>query len=458
MIKLSFSKIFILTACLCSHIAGQDSGFAESSINITSIESIRAYGATKFSDIYQILPEWQTYSIDCFRWNISSNKSAPDQSQSWNLMIDGQRIDFNFMNMKNINLLPLSFSQVNEIESSTEPQLLNNNFTDRGFINFHSHKPEPGFSLNAYVAAGNETGDPGPYKYTKYNSENIDIIGPDLSTTLSYGSSSFDASITYKNNRFIYPTPDKYIGSRLDDYGFNYRKIYSDGVSLLLNTYKLPTMPKVIFLYSSSGKYNFLSPEGTDMLYFSPSAKEIPVNTRFIHIGIKGSEKAGSNGEISYTAKTSVSKMNVPYDVDSLSNNWQMTNYLFTSSYHHNGNRISYSLGGGIDLNCLETTYELSDRTNNHYNINGMIQFASSEKLLHSLELFCEYDGIRAALKGNYTNEYLINENNSLQLTIAYLQRNVSENNDIWYWVNRSYDLSTDAAYAFDIANHVVVN
>lgn len=437
---------------------GQNSVAPFKENNNTNINYFREHGITRLSDLYEYLPGWNSFSIDGFRWYINSNKTSPDQSQSWYLMLDGQRIDLNALDIKNINLLPVSFAQIGSIESSTSPQLINGVFAERGFININTRKPEKGLSVNAFLMVGNETGDPGPYKYTEYDSENIDIIGPSYAVNLSYGSPGFDVMLGYKSNTFLYPTPDKYVSKRLTGYDFKYRKIYNDGLSLLINGTSLPTKPKLIAIYSTTGKYNPFSSYGSDVVYFPPAAKELPFDTQFLHVGIHGSYAVNGSGSVNYSVKTSNNKMKVPATFEHPDFDWNMINYMFTTEYAHTGKKADYTVGGGVDLNYLKTGLNLSETNNHHYNINGSINYFAADKLTHTLELYGGYDNKRVAFKGSFTNLYKIDDRNTLEMKTAYIQRNITENNDIWNWVNKGYDLFSEASYDVYIANHVGKN
>ena len=46
-------------------------------------------------------------------------------------------------------------------------------YPDYGLINIHTKSKSQGTVLTFSQSAGNETGDPGPYAYTKYKSPNV---------------------------------------------------------------------------------------------------------------------------------------------------------------------------------------------------------------------------------------------------------------------------------------------
>ena len=78
--------------------------------------------------------------------------------------------DSNNHNNVNINMLPLNITQIDSVEIISVPQIYNGIFTDYGLIHIHTKSISNGKSMTFFQSAGNETGDPGPYVYTKYKS------------------------------------------------------------------------------------------------------------------------------------------------------------------------------------------------------------------------------------------------------------------------------------------------
>ena len=103
-------------------------------------------------------------------------------------MLDGQRIDMKLFDMNNLNLLPVALDFVDSVEIVSLPRIHNGEFTNRGLIHIHTRRPTNGFFFRGSVIGGNETGDPGPYRYTGYYSPNVDAIGPDASLSFGFGS------------------------------------------------------------------------------------------------------------------------------------------------------------------------------------------------------------------------------------------------------------------------------
>jgi hypothetical protein len=333
-----FSKIVLFvfyTFAAISNTKAQNEFAWNSSAQIISAKQIKLSGVSRLSDLYTLLNDWYPSTIDGYRWKLNSLKSSFSQIQDWILMLDGQRIDLNFFGEKNINFLPISSRNIDSITVYSSPVLLNGEISTGGLININTVKPRDGFSFHSEIFAGNESGDPGPYKYVdEYYSENIDIIGPDYSFGIDYGGNSINASLNYKTNAYIYPSADSPIYYRVGNYDFKYRKVFTDAVSLLLN---LPTVigkPRIFAGYTGTGKYNILSRYGSDLIFYDPLFCEVPADNKFTHIGISGSLNITNRSILNYSAKWSSTKTKNPEEHNNYLVDWRMDNLFFNTNYH----------------------------------------------------------------------------------------------------------------------------
>lgn len=407
-------------------------------------ENLELYGGFLFNKLFDISTEWQSNSIDGFRWKAASLRNQLDQSQQWNLMIDGQNIRFNTLNMININQIPLSFSLIDSIENVVQPQIYKGKFSGNGLINLITQKPKQGLAFKASVFTGNEAGDPGPYKYTSYNSENIDVIGPHYSLAVQYGHEFIDVSLNYKANRFLYPIPDKPVGSRAGIYQFEHRKIYSDGVSSVINLNFIPGYHKIIFLYTTSGKYNFLSPYGSDILYFEPASRELPFDTRFGHLGFIGKFLDNRNYSLNYSLTTSINNLMKPYEVNHSYYKIFYRDFSFDWELTSNYDNFNYSVGSSFERTKLTTNIIFNNKSNEHIHFYGSFSGNLNKWLESSLNLYSTYNGINISYKSSMNTNVIIDSNRLLRVLLTYQEYLNSERNDISYWVSNGFYFSDD--------------
>ena len=161
-------------------------------------------GLFRIGDILQLSTKIRVSSIDGFSWFSNINGLSSFQRQNWVILLDGQRLGINTFDIVNINMLPINITQIDSVEIFTTPQLYQGIFTDYGLIHIHTKNISKGKSLALFQSAGNETGDPGPYRNTTFNSPNVERIGSGSAMILNLNNNSIFLSITSKHHIISY--------------------------------------------------------------------------------------------------------------------------------------------------------------------------------------------------------------------------------------------------------------
>jgi len=157
---------------------------------LTSNDIMKA-GVTRLSDLIELSGEWVGTSTDGYHWTIAPLGSSWYQSPEWNLFIDGHPIHVQAFNQKELNELPITIGEICEVHFSSVPKVIHGMIALGGAIEIHRCVPESGLSLSGQVSAGNETGDPGPFKYTNSRIENVDRTGPTAHTKIAIASTNW---------------------------------------------------------------------------------------------------------------------------------------------------------------------------------------------------------------------------------------------------------------------------
>ena len=155
-------------------------------------------GLFRIGDILQLSTKIRVSSIDGFSWFSNINGLSSFQRQNWVILLDGQRLGINTFDIVNINMLPINITQIDSVEIFTAPQLHQGIFTDYGLIHIHTRNISKGKSFTLFQSAGNETGDPGSYKHTKYSSPNVERVGSGSSMNFDLNNNSRAVSISKK--------------------------------------------------------------------------------------------------------------------------------------------------------------------------------------------------------------------------------------------------------------------
>jgi hypothetical protein len=167
-------NLILLLLCISSSVLAQNN-------SSVSRQQLISSGINRLSGIYSFINDWDTYTFDGYRWYLSINGLSTFQNQNLVLMLDGQRMDIDFFNLKNINILPVTINHIDSIETLNHPRIFSGSFTPDGLISVRTLRPKIGLSVTGRYSAGNETGDPGPYFYTEHRSANVEEDGPNLS-------------------------------------------------------------------------------------------------------------------------------------------------------------------------------------------------------------------------------------------------------------------------------------
>ena len=158
---------------------------------VLTAEDLTRAGVLRLSDILELADDWSGSSTEGYHWDIAPLGTSWEASPEWSLFIDGQLISLRTLNRQSLNTLPIALSEICQIRLNATPVLINGVLAHGGAVQITMCKPPNGLSLRGQVGAGNETGDPGPYKYTNIRGSNVDRTGPTAGGVLSVSSSNW---------------------------------------------------------------------------------------------------------------------------------------------------------------------------------------------------------------------------------------------------------------------------
>ena len=158
---------------------------------VLTAEDLNMAGVLRLSDILELADDWTGSSTEGYHWDIAPLGTSWEASPEWSLFIDGQLISLRALNRQSLNTLPIALSEICEIRLNATPVLVDGVLAHGGAVQITMCKPPNGLSLRGQVGAGNETGDPGPYKYTDLGGSNVDRTGPTAEGVLSVSSGNW---------------------------------------------------------------------------------------------------------------------------------------------------------------------------------------------------------------------------------------------------------------------------
>ncbi len=162
---------------------------------LTTEDLVRA-GITRLSDILELADDWVGSSTEGYHWAMAPLGTSWEASPDWSLYIDGQPVNIQVLNHQSLNVLPLAISEICEVHLHSTPTLINGTIASGGAIDLIRCTPTKGISLKGMFSAGNETGDPGPYKYTAIGGTNVDRTGPTVHGSAAVASQKWYLRVT----------------------------------------------------------------------------------------------------------------------------------------------------------------------------------------------------------------------------------------------------------------------
>ena len=398
-------------------------------------------GLFRISDIFLLTNKVRVNTIDGFTWSASINGLPSFQRQSWIVLLNGHRLGLNTFSNVNINMLPINITQIDSVEIITVPQIYNGIFTDYGLINIHTKSKSQGTVLTFSQSAGNETGDPGPYAYTKYKSPNVEIVG---------SGTSFVLDANNNNNSIILGM--NYEGHTLTDWAMEKRvqNIYSRSDDWIIpELYPNPSIEKTsIFLNLKRtgirNNYNILTSythSNKYFLFFQPIGREIPIEYIIKYVGINYYYTFSEKMEIAYRLHYSTNQFNKYPNTLDMEFDWESNNVHVNIENKFRVSSYSGKFGFGLDRYSLNTDYELDKSFYDIYNIYFQFNHELIENINQNIDFMYLFSNGKRSIKGTSITKWFINSKHKLKLILSKTERLLEEGNSLWYWSNLGYNI-----------------
>jgi len=236
---------------------------------LTSDDLIRA-GVTRLSDLLELAHEWAGSSTEGYHWSIAPIGLSWEASPDWSLFIDDQPIDVRGLDHQGLNDLPLAVTEICEIRLHSTPVVIGGIIASGGAIELRRCIPEIGFALGGQFSAGNETGDPGPYKYTTKAVPNVDRTGPMIHGSLSAASENLFLRMTAATDE--HHVTDPRIRPRV-------LELYQGEKDARI-LYRALSIDSKVFDYQFSAGYSRVQ----DLMFLPIMAREIPIDKDIGHV------------------------------------------------------------------------------------------------------------------------------------------------------------------------------
>jgi hypothetical protein len=181
-------RISIISGLTCVMLGFLSAGNNDAFSRVVSREELAQAGVLRISDILSLVELWQVSSLSGYLHQTSVNSLNSYGQELIAVYLDGQEITPDLLNMVNLESIPLDVSAIDSIVFTSIPKRMGDGaLKSGGSINIYSLKKVASIALKL----GNETGEPGPYRYTDRLTPNIDTIGPLANIGIAVPMSSF---------------------------------------------------------------------------------------------------------------------------------------------------------------------------------------------------------------------------------------------------------------------------
>ena len=152
--------------------------------------AIAAAGWHRLGDIVNALPPGSAASIDGFNHEMSGSRLGFHESSGtramWTVRLDGQPTPMQIDGVWLLDLLPVAITQLDSVVITEGARLADGRAAVLGTIDLHTRRPRRASVIVDYQH-GDESGDPGPYRYTPRATPNVEKIGPFASVAAAAG-------------------------------------------------------------------------------------------------------------------------------------------------------------------------------------------------------------------------------------------------------------------------------
>src|ERR1043166_107959 len=189
------SRFFLRSALLLGLAASPT--FAQRPVHrVATAADIAAGGWHRLTDAVGALMPGRLASVDGFNVALTSERLpfaglSATGSPQWVVRLDGQRMPIAVDGMWILDELPVAMAQVDSVTVEEGPAIVDGQPSLLGRIDIFTRRLKRGVSGIADYQHGDESGDPGPYRYTPKATPNVEKLGPFTSGTMGYAQNSW---------------------------------------------------------------------------------------------------------------------------------------------------------------------------------------------------------------------------------------------------------------------------
>lgn len=404
----------------------------EFGVQIIEGETLEAAGVTRLSGLIRMLDGWGATTVDGFTWRGSPAGLSPLDLQQWTVSIDGRPIGINSFGSIGLNRLPVDVNRIERIKVYTLPGICNGRLIEDGLIDIQT--TGGGRRLQVRMAAENETGDSGPYRFTELATPNVERIGPDFSLGAweQRERSGAGGALMWMEH---YPIDAATLNRNSAISAGEEIVIQLGAASITASTDRFGGRHDVLITYSHL----------EDFFFFKPYGQEIPVTSRLVHAGLDSEWDIGQSTQVGvglgYGSNTLEHRTNARY----LDFDWRPRRLDVVAHATRATERVDVTIGAGSEFIHAKTGFGLTDRDVLVGRIGANVTCRwnrSHRELVYASMAAGEGDvAFGARILHTWSPP---NGGRSLGLGVVYSERLPADDHRFWFWNERGYAFLED--------------
>lgn len=443
-------------------VARADVAFARH-VTITRAQ-FEAAGATRLSDAMVLLDAWAPESNDGYTWMPTPRALTQPRATAWSVVLNGQLLDVTVFDAVHLELVPVSIAEIDSMVfvDDIDHSSIGSAWTSAGArIEIYAARGVPGWTIAATTSAGNEIGDPGPYRYTTLATPNVDAIGGDASLWIARGGDNWYASLSSAVMQSPYTDPAM-------------RESTADALTTLkpgatapsssppLSWIYDPTWPAVlrssasvrIGVRAGGGWHEGIAAIADARRYFhysEPFGSEIPTDQRMLLGGITGSVAAGDRTHVGYRALAASKNLEDQDDVLAFDYDWFAQRLAAGVDAEHERGRARVVAFASVEKQSVETDDTLSQDEDTFVRAGARFESGFGEANDAGVEVAATSDGDNVAMVAAAGLHWVVRPADTVWARVAVQERLFAENDDLWLWSERGYDLLAENGISYSI-------
>ena len=419
-------------------------------VTLTRIQ-LEAAAVTRLSDALQLLDAWSAQSNDGYTWMPSTRAMVP-RSTAWSVVLNGQPLDVNVFDATHLELVPVAIAEIDSIVFADEGAPSGTAWnSDPARIEIYAARARAGWTTGATVSGANETGDPGPYRYTSQVTPNVDAIGADASLWLARGGRDWYASLSGAMTQ--HPFTDLAMKERTNEALATLRPgAVPPESSGPLSWFYEPTWPAVLRLSSSArfgvraggGWHEAMAAIADARRYFhysEPFGSEVPTDQRVLVGGVSGSFTASERVRIGYRGLAQRKELTDQDDALAFDYEWTSRRLSGAVDAEYRLQRMRVGGFASVENRSVETVDSLRDDEDTLVRAGARVERAFGHGSRIGLEGAVTSDGDDQAAAAALRVHWVVRPADTLRVRVALRQRLFSESDDLWLWSERGYDV-----------------